>query len=203
MYEEHDTKNRLYRIWADMKRRCKNPDRPCYKDYGGRGIRVCQEWENSFDSFREWALNNGYSDDLSIDRIDNDGNYEPSNCRWATPKEQANNKRNNFYISYKGETRTLTEWCEVFGLDRNIVAMRIYRDNIPFEEAIKKGNRVKRLLTYKGKTQSIAEWTRELGFKKNTLDNRLNKLGWTVEKALSTPELSHHWRDILEGENNI
>ena len=193
MYEEHNTKNRLYRIWADMKRRCKNSDRPNYKNYGGKGIRVCQEWENSFDSFREWALNNGYSDDLSIDRIDNDGNYEPSNCRWATAKEQANNKRNNFYIEYKGETRTLAQWCEVFGLERNVVAMRIYRDNIPFEEAIKKGNRVKRLLTYKGKTQSIAEWTKELGFKKNTLDNRLNKLGWTVEKALSTPELSYNW----------
>lgn len=193
MYEEHNTKNRLYRIWADMKRRCKNSDRPNYKNYGGKGIRVCQEWENSFDSFREWALNNGYSDDLSIDRIDNDGNYEPSNCHWATAKEQANNKRNNFLISYKGETRTLAQWCEVFGLERNVVAMRIYRDNIPFEEAIKKGNRVKRLLTYKGKTQSIAEWTKELGFKKNTLDNRLNKLGWTVEKALSTPELSYNW----------
>lgn len=193
MYEEHNTKNRLYRIWADMKRRCKNSDRPNYKNYGGKGIRVCQEWENSFDSFREWALNNGYSDDLSIDRIDNNGNYEPSNCRWATAKEQANNKRNNLHIEYKGETRTLAQWCEVFGLERNVVAMRIYRDNIPFEEAIKKGNRVKRLLTYKGKTQSIAEWTRELGFKKNTLDNRLNKLGWTVEKALSTPELSYKW----------
>ena len=193
MYEEHNTKNRLYRIWADMKRRCKNSDRPNYKNYGGKGIRVCQEWENSFDSFREWALNNGYSDDLSIDRIDNDGNYEPSNCRWATAKEQANNKRNNLHIKYKGETRTLAQWCEVFGLERNVVAMRIYRDNIPFEEAIKKGNRVKRLLTYKGKTQSISEWTKELGFKKNTLDNRLNKLGWTVEKALSTPELSYNW----------
>lgn len=193
MYEEHNTKNRLYRIWADMKRRCKNSDRPNYKNYGGKGIRVCQEWENSFDSFREWALNNGYSDDLSIDRIDNNGNYEPSNCCWVTAKEQANNKRNNLHIEYKGETRTLAQWCEVFGLERNVVAMRIYRDNIPFEEAIKKGNRVKRLLTYKGKTQSIAEWTRELGFKKNTLDNRLNKLGWTVEKALSTPELSYKW----------
>lgn len=193
MYEEHNTKNRLYRIWADMKRRCKNSDRPNYKNYGDKGIRVCQEWENSFDSFREWALNNGYSDDLSIDRIDNDGNYEPSNCRWATAKEQANNKRNNLYIKYKGETRTLAQWCEVFGLERNVVAMRIYRDNIPFEESIKKGNRVKRLLTYKGKTQSISEWTKELGFKKSTLDNRLNKLGWTVEKALSTPELSYKW----------
>lgn len=193
MYEEHNTKNRLYRIWADMKRRCKNSDRPNYKNYGDKGIRVCQEWENSFDSFREWALNNGYSDDLSIDRIDNDGNYEPSNCRWATAKEQTNNKRNNLYIKYKGETRTLAQWCEVFGLERNVVAMRIYRDNIPFEEAIKKGNRVKRLLTYKGKTQSISEWTKELGFKKSTLDNRLNKLGWTVEKALSTPELSYKW----------
>ncbi len=93
-FRKHGMKHtRLYTIWMDMRSRCKYESMKCFKHYGGRGIKVCDEWQNSFETFYGWAIANGYSDELTIDRIDVDGNYEPSNCRWATMKEQRANQR--------------------------------------------------------------------------------------------------------------
>jgi hypothetical protein len=103
---------RLYRIWAKMKDRCRSPDRQNAHLYCLRGITVCAVWLNDFAAFRDWSLANGYCDDLSIDRIDNDGNYEPGNCRWATATQQGRNKRTNHLLTAFGETKPLIEWTE-------------------------------------------------------------------------------------------
>lgn len=116
--------DRLYRIWSGMKHRCYTSGHRSYKDYGERGIKVCDEWRYSFLNFREWALANGYSDKLSIDRIDVNGDYTPDNCRWATATEQANNTRNNVYLTYKRETHTLAEWGRISGINPLTLAAR-------------------------------------------------------------------------------
>jgi len=116
---------RLYRIWLGMKRRTADPRRNNYHRYGGRGITVCEEWKDSFAVFRDWALANGYRDDLSIDRIDNDGNYEPGNCRWNSAKAQSNNTRRNVFLTVGGETHTVAEWTRKLGLQVNIITKRL------------------------------------------------------------------------------
>lgn len=101
---------RLYRIWNLMRRRCLDPKARNYKDYGSRGIRICKEWQE-YAPFRDWAQNNGYSEGLTLDRKNNDGDYKPSNCRWLTRKEQNNNKRNNVLIKAFGEIKNATQWA--------------------------------------------------------------------------------------------
>ena len=119
---------RIYLEWQGMKARCYNKSDARYADCGGRGITVCDQWKNSFEAFYEWAMENGYQKELSIDRIDNNGNYCPENCRWATPKEQSRNRRSNVNITIGNSTRTLTEWCEIFHVDYANVSAK-YRRN--------------------------------------------------------------------------
>lgn len=119
------TRNRMYNIWSGMKRRCYNKKSAIYKFYGARGISVCDEWRNSFASFREWCEANGYSDAKSIDRINPDGNYEPNNCRFATRTEQAYNKRNTIYITIDGCKKNLKEWCDLFGTPNKLARTRV------------------------------------------------------------------------------
>lgn len=131
----NNTKNRLYRIWHNMKSRCYLETFTRYKYYGARGITVCEEWRNSFLAFSNWAMANGYRDDLQIDRIDNDGNYEPSNCRWVTKMKQESNKSTNVYVSYQGEKKTVAEWARFFNMDRCLLGIRLRR-GWTFEAAV-------------------------------------------------------------------
>ena len=138
----------LYSVWNTMRHRCTNPKNWKYESYGKRGISVCDEWLKDFFSFREWAWANGYRQGLSLDRIDNNGNYEPSNCRWADNYVQQRNKRNNRYIEYKG------------------------------------------------KRQTVADWADELKIPYPALSARINKLGWSIEKAIETPVKHPNRRSI-------
>lgn len=124
MITHGETKTRLFKIWSAMNERCERKAHVHYKDYGGRGITVCDEWKE-FISFRDWSLKNGYAENLSLDRKDVDGNYEPSNCRWVTMKVQHNNKRNNHKLEYKSEIHTISEWSEITGIRKTTIRERI------------------------------------------------------------------------------
>lgn len=115
---------RIYNIWEHIKKRCYNPKTRCYERYGGRGITMCDEWRKSPKAFYDWSMANGYADNLSIDRIDNNGNYEPSNCRWATDSEQSNNRRSCILITRNGKTQTMAQWCRELGIPYSRVQMR-------------------------------------------------------------------------------
>ena len=115
---------RLWKIWSSMHERCELQSHMHFKDYGGRGIFVCDEWSDYL-PFAKWARKNGYADDLTIDRIDTDGDYEPSNCRWVTVKEQQNNKRNNHIVEYKGKRYTLTQLAEMVGIGKTTLRERL------------------------------------------------------------------------------
>jgi hypothetical protein len=115
---------RLYRIWSNMCTRCSNPNNPAWAGYGGRGIHVCDDWKQ-FENFRDWAYNSDYSDELTIDRIDNNQGYNPNNCRWANSFQQANNKRNNHLVEHNGEVKTLSEWAKFFNIPYKTLHRRI------------------------------------------------------------------------------
>lgn len=142
-------KSRLYRIWHSMKIRCYNPKNKRYHCYGGKGVSVCEEWKNDFSEFMKWAYENGYDEnapkwECTIDRIDSNGNYCPENCRWATIKEQNNNRTNNTIIFYNGCKKTISQWSEELGIEQDTISARLKRrpDNLD-------------LVFYKGDLRSI------------------------------------------------
>jgi hypothetical protein len=138
--EQYDgrSKTRLFRTWQGMLQRCYNPNASSAKYYYDRGIKVCDEWRKDFAAFREWALANGYRDDLTIDRIDFDGNYEPSNCRWATHKEQNSHLRPQEprLLEIRGERKHISVWAKEQGMTVEAIRYRVRRKGMTWEEAI-------------------------------------------------------------------
>lgn len=122
-----DSKSRLYKIYCGIKKRCYNPHAYNYKNYGARGIAMCDEWLNDWITFKDWSLKNGYNDSLTIDRIDVNGNYSPLNCRWVTCVAQANNKRTSRRVTYQGETHTLAEWARILDIPYKMLHKKIQR----------------------------------------------------------------------------
>ena len=137
------SKTRLYHIWANIKDRCLNSKSSSYKYYGERGITICDEWKNDFIEFRDWALDNGYKEDLSIERINVNGNYEPNNCCWIPLKNQCKNTRWNKYYTLNGETHSTVEWSILLGGTEALVGRRL-KDGWDLERALttpaRKGN---------------------------------------------------------------
>lgn len=135
-------KTRLYNIYNGMKQRCNNPQNHNYPNYGGRGITVCDEWNkaNALPIFVKWAMENGYRDDLTLDRIDNEKGYSPDNCRWATHLEQANNTRRNIYLNYDGERYSISQFSRKFGVNHRVVS-KMLKEGFKAEEILLRGKK--------------------------------------------------------------
>ena len=153
------TNSRLYGIWSGMKNRCKNPTKAVHKHYVGRGIRVCDEWENDFMAFYNWAITHGYKDDLSIDRIDVNGNYEPDNCRWVDDLTQCSNKTNNKYVEIDGVKYTIPQLERKYGINRYALYARAKKLGYTEEILIDQTKKVQ----YKGELYTKADLARKLG----------------------------------------
>lgn len=145
---KHGNRNsRLYNIWNNMKMRCSNINSINYKNYGERGIKVCDEWLDSFENFYKWSMNSGYDDTLTLDRIDNDDDYKPNNCRWSDYTQQERNRRNNHILEYNNEKHSIAEWSDITGIPYSSLWSRI-----------KKGWSVEKALTQPLRGQKELIW---------------------------------------------
>ena len=193
-YKEEGGYTRLGRIHHNMKTRCTNPNYDKYQYYGGKGISVCDEWMKSYDAFEEWALSHGYNDTLTLERVDTNGNYCPENCKWASIKEQANNRSTNHFLTYNGKTQTIQQWSEDTGLSASCITQRIKAgwdtDRILTEQ--NHNTNYHRYITYNGITKRLYEWAKEFGISYKVLQNRLDLHHWPIEKALFTP-VNQRW----------
>lgn len=193
-----DSNSRLYREFYGMHTRCYgNYSATAEKIYKNRGIKVCDEWYHNYPAFKEWAMNNGYNDNLTIDRIDNNLGYSPNNCRWITQLEQASNKRNNIYITINNETHSMSEWCRINNVSYTAANKRINQYGWDPIKAVttqtkarnyytKTDNWSERIIEFQGKKYNMATWSRITGLSIFSIKYRIDN-GWTTEKALLTP----------------
>lgn len=183
------SKSRLYKIWRNMVRRTTDPNFPDYHNYGGRGITVCQEWRESFEAFAR-DMGPTHQADRTIDRINNDGNYEPDNCRWATALEQGRNKRNNRLLTFNGQTMPVSAWVEQTGISKGAIQGRL-RAGWPVDRVLTEPeqSRNKDALTINGETLPVAVWAKRSGITATSIRARLDR-GWSPERAVNQPPRS-------------
>lgn len=177
------SKTREWITWNSIKARCFDPDNKSFHQYGGRGITMCREWAESFPAFFA-AVGPRPSPRHSIERIDNSRGYEPGNCRWATPKEQARNRRTNRAVTLNGVTRTIAEWAEVTGIPATRIWARLRAGHTPERVLSAEDHRRPVMLTLDGETHTLHEWATLRRIKAGTIHARL-KLGWPIERVLS------------------
>ena len=174
-----------------MKDRCYNPNNKDYKNYGARGIVVCDRWLYSFENFIE-DMGKRPSDEHLIDRIENNDDYFPKNCKWSTIEESNRNSRNCHFIEFNGQTKTMIEWSEEYGIEYHKLADRINKLGWDIQKALTTKNGSKShprtFITYNGKTQSLSEWATEYNIDRRLLSKRINRDKWPIEKALTTPK---------------
>lgn len=191
---------RIYGIYSNMMDRCYNQNNANYYRYGGRGIYICDEWYGygeGFVNFYNWAIKNGYSDDLTIDRINNDGPYSPDNCRWATHKEQANNRSNNVRFTCDGKTMTSSEWADELGVN-NATLLARHDKGWSDEDVIRTpiDYSIKIVTSSSGESHTLKEWSEISGINSKTLYDRIFRLNWDVDRALVTgatnPDVYNH-----------
>ena len=179
--EKHGDKGtRLYTIWSNMKARCIRKSHPQYVHYGNRGITICNDW-TKYSKFKDWSENNGYTPELTIDRIDNERGYEPDNCRWVSHKVQNNNKRNNIVI----DETTVTLKCEELGVDSKLILARMREQGMEFNQAIKLEQNFRHYkIMYENNEYNLKELCMKLGLNYDTVYKRIKKYGWTLQKSL-------------------
>lgn len=176
-----------------MKQRCLNPNNHKYQRYGGRGIKVCNEWLKDFYTFNYWALSHGYKKGLSIDRIDVNGNYEPNNCRWASQKVQQNNRENNYRLTIEGQTKTLAEWAAFSRFTAGAIRNRIENQGRTAYDAVYGEDPRLVLITIDGETKTATEWNRIKGYRKRLVLARIER-GWDPKQAVQTPPRQGNYR---------
>lgn len=182
MYKTHHP---LYNTLRHMKSRCNNPNEQWYHLYGGKGIKVCDRWCDSFWNFLE-DMGEKPSPQHSIDRIDSDGDYEPSNCKWSTPTEQSRNTSRNIMITYEGKTKCLTEWVEIFKKPIGVLRRRLDKGWLLKKAFTTEVPKHKRLLKHDGVTDSVMGWAKRTGISRRSIQRRLDVLGWPLKKTLTS-----------------